>query len=162
GGAVARRHLRGGRGEVSLERRARPLRRAANQRDVRRSEPLRALPPRRHRRRARAVVLRRQAREVRVSAAGDAVGHPHARDHPLAGVGAGSYQASFEEDYYSYKDPKIKANVTMSHTSFVTIMAELGVIGIVAVAFVAARWAMFIRSTSRAIDSEARAVLSGI
>ena len=84
------------------------------------------------------------------------------RDHPLAGVGAGGYQASFEEDYYSYKDPKIKANVTMSHTSAVTIMAELGAIGIVAVAFVAARWAMFVRSASGRSEGELRAVLAGV
>jgi O-antigen ligase len=84
------------------------------------------------------------------------------RDHPLAGVGAGSYQASFEQDYYSYKDPKIKANVTMSHTSAVTIMAELGAIGIVAVAFVAARWGMFVRSASGRTEGELRAVLAGV
>src|SRR5436190_15208921 len=85
------------------------------------------------------------------------------RDHPLGGVGAGSYQASFQEDYYSYKDPKIKANVTMSHTSLVTIMAEFGAIGIVAVAFVAARWAMFLRAaaTSRT-NRDLRAVLAGV
>ena len=48
-------------------------------------------------------------------------------DHPLTGVGAGGYQSSFENDYFQYKDPKIKANVTISHTSLVTMMAELGV-----------------------------------
>jgi O-antigen ligase len=84
------------------------------------------------------------------------------RDHPLAGVGAGGYQASFEQDYYSYKDPKIKANVTMSHTSLVTILAELGAIGIVAVAFVAARWAMFVRLAAQSTDGELRAVIAGV
>ena len=48
-------------------------------------------------------------------------------DHPLSGVGAGGYQAAFENDYFSYKDPKIKANITISHTSAVTLLAELGI-----------------------------------
>ena len=54
-------------------------------------------------------------------------------DHPVTGVGAGGYQQAFDDDYSSYKDPHIKANVTISHTSVVTIMAELGLIGLVAV-----------------------------
>ena len=56
-------------------------------------------------------------------------------DHPLSGVGAGGYQAAFENDYFSYKDPKIKANITISHTSAVTLLAELGIAGAIAVAF---------------------------
>jgi hypothetical protein len=39
------------------------------------------------------------------------------RDHPVWGVGVGGYQDSFVNDYYYFKDPKIKANVTLSHTS---------------------------------------------
>ena len=83
-------------------------------------------------------------------------------DHPLTGVGAGGYQTAFENDYYRYKDPKIKANVTMSHTSVVTIMAELGIVGLVAVAFVAVRWAQFLRSLLQEADAELKAVLVGV
>ncbi len=83
-------------------------------------------------------------------------------DHPLTGVGAGGYQRAFEDDYYGYKDPKIKANITMSHTSAVTILAELGVIGAVAVLFVIARWAQLLRDTVRRADPELKAALAGV
>ncbi|MDI6857849.1 MAG: O-antigen ligase family protein [Dehalococcoidia bacterium] len=63
------------------------------------------------------------------------------RDHPVWGVGAGGYQDSFVNDYYYYKDPKIKANVTLSHTSAVTVISELGVLGAVAALFLLFRWA---------------------
>jgi putative inorganic carbon (HCO3(-)) transporter len=66
-------------------------------------------------------------------------------DHPVTGVGVGGYQYSFENDYFRYKDPKIKANITISHTSVVTIMAELGLVGVVAVAFLALRFATYVR-----------------
>jgi len=83
-------------------------------------------------------------------------------DHPITGVGAGGYQAAFEEDYYSYKDPKIKANITASHTSAVTIIAELGVIGAAAVAFLVLRWATYIRDLVRTRDPELRTTALGI
>ena len=80
-------------------------------------------------------------------------------DHPLTGVGAGGYQASFEEDYYEYKDPKIKANVTASHTSAVTVLAELGVIGAIAVLFLMVRWALYVRDLARTRDVELRTIV---
>ena len=83
-------------------------------------------------------------------------------DHPVTGVGAGGYQSSFENDYYDFKDPKIKANVTISHTSLVTIMAELGVIGLVALAFVVARWAFYLRGLMPGAPPEMRAVLAAL
>ena len=83
-------------------------------------------------------------------------------DHPVTGVGAGGYQTSFEDDYYRYKDPKIKANVTISHTSLVTIMAELGVIGLTALAFVAVRWARYMRSLLRDAPPDLRATAVGL
>ena len=83
-------------------------------------------------------------------------------DHPLTGVGAGGYQTSFEEDYYRYKDPKIKANITISHTSLVTTMAELGTIGLVALAFVVARWGAYMRDLLRGAPDENRAVLAAL
>ena len=77
-------------------------------------------------------------------------------DHPVTGVGAGGYQSSFENDYLRYKDPKIKANITISHTSAVTIMAELGLIGMTAVAFVAVRFGGYVRDVLAHAPPEAR------
>jgi O-antigen ligase len=83
-------------------------------------------------------------------------------DHPLTGVGAGGYQTSFEDDYYRYKDPKIKANVTISHTSLVTLMAELGVVGLVALAFVVVRWSAYVRALMSGAPREMTATLAGL
>ena len=80
-------------------------------------------------------------------------------DHPLTGVGIGGYQTAFVYDYYHYKDPKIHANVTISHTSLVTMLAELGVIGMAALAFLAWRWLAYIRRVLAAGDGELRAVV---
>ena len=83
-------------------------------------------------------------------------------DHPLTGVGAGGYQSSFQSDYYDFKDPKIKANVTISHTSVVTLLAELGVIGMVAVAFVMVRWGAYVRALLGGAQPETKAVVAGL
>ncbi len=83
-------------------------------------------------------------------------------DQPLTGVGAGGYQTSFEDDYYRYKDPKIKANITISHTSLVTLMAELGVIGLVALTFVVVRWGAYLRGLLRGARDESRSVLAAL
>lgn len=81
-------------------------------------------------------------------------------DHPLTGVGAGGYQQSFQDDYYGYRDPKIKANITISHTSLVTLMAELGAIGLVALAFLVARWGSYVRTLLRTEDRECRSYVA--
>ncbi|HZP57185.1 MAG TPA: O-antigen ligase family protein [Dehalococcoidia bacterium] len=83
-------------------------------------------------------------------------------DHPVAGVGAGGYQRAFEDDYYRYKDPKIKANTTISHTSLVTVAAELGVAGLAVLVFLAWRWAAYVRDVMRAADAEMRAYALGL
>jgi O-antigen ligase len=83
-------------------------------------------------------------------------------DHPVTGVGAGGYQKAFDDDYYSYKDPTIKANVTISHTSVVTIMAELGLIGLAAVAFVTVRWTAYLRDLLGRAPVDLKAVLIGM
>lgn len=80
-------------------------------------------------------------------------------DHPVTGVGAGGYQTSFEDDYFRYKDPKIKANITLSHTSLVTILAELGAIGLAALGFLVVRWALYMRGLMPQAPAETRAVL---
>ncbi len=83
-------------------------------------------------------------------------------DHPVTGVGAGGYQQAFQDDYYDYKDPKIKANVTISHTSLVTIMAELGLIGLAALAFLALRWAGYARGILRRAPGDLKAAAIGM
>lgn len=82
-------------------------------------------------------------------------------DHPVAGVGAGGYQSAFLNDYYDFKDPKIKANITISHTAAVSLLAELGIIGVAAVLFVIARWLAYIRALrARLPHGELRAMLT--
>ncbi len=83
-------------------------------------------------------------------------------DHPIAGVGVGGYQTSFEDDYYRYKDPKIKANITISHTSLVTITAELGLIGLAALAFLCVRWVFYARDVIASADRELKATVLGL
>lgn len=84
------------------------------------------------------------------------------KDHPIAGVGAGSYQQAFVDDYIRFKNPKIKANVTISHTSAVTIAAELGIAGLAATAFLAWRWLAFALRTARAARGPVRATVLGL
>lgn len=84
------------------------------------------------------------------------------RDHPVWGVGVGGYQDSFVNDYYYYKDPKIKANVTLSHTSAVTVISELGVLGAVAALFLLFRWARIGGRLWASGDSETRALVLGL
>ena len=83
-------------------------------------------------------------------------------DHPVTGVGTGGYQQAFEDDYYDYKDPRIKANVTISHTSLVTVLAELGLIGAGALAFLALRWALYARGILRDASGELQAGAIGL
>lgn len=83
-------------------------------------------------------------------------------DHPIGGVGAGGYQTSFEDDYYRYKDPKIKANVTISHTSMVSLLAELGLIGLAALAFLVVRWAAYVRGLLGDVPADLRAAGVGL
>jgi len=84
------------------------------------------------------------------------------RDHPIWGVGVGGYQDSFVNDYYYFKDPKIKANVTLSHTSAVTTIAELGVLGAVVSLFLLYRWGRLGWRLHRRSGGEARALVLGI
>jgi len=84
------------------------------------------------------------------------------RDHPVWGVGVGGYQDSFVNDYYYFKDPKIKANVTLSHTSAVTTIAELGVLGAVVSLFLLYRWGRLGWRLHRRSRGEARALVLGL
>ncbi|KLU66904.1 O-antigen ligase [Desulfosporosinus acididurans] len=58
-------------------------------------------------------------------------------DHPLFGVGLGGFQKSFLTNYPSYKTviPYVQG-VTLSHTTILTIAAELGIVGLTALALV--------------------------
>jgi putative inorganic carbon (HCO3(-)) transporter len=84
------------------------------------------------------------------------------RDHPIWGVGIGGYEDSFLNDYYYFKDPKIKANVTLSHTSAVTTIAELGVLGAAASLFFLYRWGRLGWRLHRRSRGEARALVLGL
>jgi O-antigen ligase len=81
------------------------------------------------------------------------------RDHPVWGVGVGGYQDSFVNDYFYYKDPKIKANVTLSHTSAVTLISELGILGAAVALFLFYRWARLGRRLWRRGGAEMRALV---
>ncbi len=83
-------------------------------------------------------------------------------DHPLQGVGVGGYQDSFLNDYFHFKDPKIKANVTISHTSAVTVISELGVLGAVVSLFLLYRWARLGWRLHRRSRGEMRALVLGL
>ncbi|MDR3602409.1 MAG: O-antigen ligase family protein [Desulfosporosinus sp.] len=58
-------------------------------------------------------------------------------DHPLFGVGLGGFQKMFLSHYSSYKTviPYVEG-VTLSHTTILTIAAELGLMGLAALAWV--------------------------
>jgi len=83
-------------------------------------------------------------------------------DQPLAGVGAGGYQTAFEEDYARHKDPSIKADVTISHTSLVTLASELGLAGLAVLAFLAARWVAYARVVMARSGPTLRAAALGL
>ncbi len=84
------------------------------------------------------------------------------KDRPVAGVGAGNYQAAFEADYLHFKDPKIKADITMSHTSLVTMMAELGALGLIGLVWLGARWLSLMRQAWARARAPDRALTLGI
>ncbi len=84
------------------------------------------------------------------------------KDHLVGGVGAGNYQQAFLDNYAGFKDPKIKANITISHTSAVTIAAELGLAGLAAAAFLAWRWTSLALRTARAAPPALRASVLGL
>ncbi|WP_407314656.1 O-antigen ligase family protein [Desulfosporosinus sp. SB140] len=74
------------------------------------------------------------------------------RDHPLFGVGLGGFQKSFLTNYLSYKTaiPYVQG-VTLSHTTILTIAAELGIVGLAALAWV---WVAIFRALKGLQDSD--------
>jgi putative inorganic carbon (hco3(-)) transporter len=53
------------------------------------------------------------------------------RDHPLKGIGLGGFEKALRSDYYSYYALPGEG-ATLSHTTLVTILAELGILGLLA------------------------------
>ena len=66
------------------------------------------------------------------------------KDHPIFGVGLGGFQQAFLTHYLSMKTviPDVEG-VTLSHTTILTIAAELGVMGLAALAWV---WVALVRA----------------
>ncbi|AET70706.1 lipid A core-O-antigen ligase-like enyme [Desulfosporosinus orientis DSM 765] len=59
------------------------------------------------------------------------------KDHPLLGVGLGGFRKMFETQYIQYKTVIPDAEgATLSHTTILTIAAELGLLGLAALAWV--------------------------
>ncbi|MDP4128152.1 MAG: polymerase, partial [Bacillota bacterium] len=69
------------------------------------------------------------------------------RDHPMFGVGLGGFQEMFVTHYLSMKTviPDVEG-VTLSHTTILTIAAELGVMGLIALTWF---WLALIRVLRR-------------
>lgn len=81
-------------------------------------------------------------------------------EHPLTGVGLGNFQWAIEHPYH-YLVPWSDA-VTRSHTSVVTVAAEMGILGIIGMlAFLLLIAGMNLRVTNQ-INPYAQAVLIGI
>lgn len=62
------------------------------------------------------------------------------RSHPLTGVGLGGFQKTFLEHYLAWKT--VPDGATLSHTTVLTIAAELGLPGLAALAWV---WVVLVR-----------------
>jgi O-antigen ligase len=68
-------------------------------------------------------------------------------DHPICGVGLGGFQKAFLTHYISFKTviPDVEG-ATLSHTTILTIAAELGLVGLAALAWV---WVALVRVLRR-------------
>ena len=80
------------------------------------------------------------------------------RDSPLIGVGAGNYQHALITSYLDVIPSWTR--VSLSHTSLVSVLAEIGLTGVFLFAFVGVRLAVTIfRAYTRSGDAYSRAVL---
>lgn len=83
------------------------------------------------------------------------------RDYPLHGVGPGGFQAAFQGPYQQFNlNPD--ANVSLSHTEVLTILAELGVIGAAIVGFLFYRFAGIVVGLFFSTSGEDRALAVGL
>ncbi len=81
-------------------------------------------------------------------------------DHPLVGVGVGGFQKSLRGPYSDFIWPGYEE--TYSHTSVITILAELGLVGLLATAFLAYRWGVMGWLVYRRADREGKAMALGL
>ncbi len=80
------------------------------------------------------------------------------RDSPLIGVGAGNYQHALVTSYLDVIPTW--ARVSLSHTSLVSVLAELGLTGVFLFGFVGVRLTVtIVRAYARSSDAYSRAVL---
>ncbi len=82
-------------------------------------------------------------------------------DHPLAGVGLAGFQDAFQGPYHYYHN-LLEYRLSLSHTDAITILAELGILGAIVVAFLFYRFVATLVAAARAADSPERAILVGI
>lgn len=75
------------------------------------------------------------------------------KDNPIMGVGAGNFQGALLSPSYRDLVPPWAQDTTLSHTSIVTVMAELGILGLAAFAFVVVRLATTLRRVYRSTES---------
>lgn len=81
------------------------------------------------------------------------------KDSPFIGLGAGNYQHALVTSYLDAIPPW--ARVSLSHTSLVSVLAELGIIGVLMFAFVGVRLAVtMIRTYLRTGDAYGRVLVA--
>ncbi|HWO93558.1 MAG TPA: O-antigen ligase family protein [Dehalococcoidia bacterium] len=82
------------------------------------------------------------------------------RDHPVFGLGLGSFQEAFLGPYSHYNlNPEL--GVSLSHTEVLTILAELGIVGAIIVAFLFVRYGALVVNLYRAASLGDRALAAG-
>ena len=81
-------------------------------------------------------------------------------DNPLMGVGAGHFQDALVSSYIHIL-PEWARGTTLSHTSIVTVMAELGLLGLAMLGFVCVRLALTLRSLFRRVPGRFNRLMVG-
>lgn len=84
------------------------------------------------------------------------------RDHPIGGVGLAGFQKALQPDYAHFIDPTAGPVTTLSHTTVVTIAAELGLIGLAAFALFLGGWAQLVAQAYRLGERCSRAFVLGL
>jgi O-antigen ligase len=81
---------------------------------------------------------------------------------PVFGVGLGAFQLVLQTEYAGLINPDVGPVTTLSHTAIVTIAAELGAVGLIAVATLLASWAWLVLTALRRAGRDHRSVAIGL